>query len=424
MPEPLKAVLLGAGGRGYRTFGGYAEANPEKLDFIAVAEPDEARRRRFAKAHDIPAEMCFTTWEDLLDKPQLAPALVNATMDRMHIVSTLPALKAGYHVLLEKPMAVTAENSMRLVKTAEAEDRILQIGHVMRYAPFYVRIRDLVQSDRLGRVITVDHRENVAYWHMAHSFVRGNWGNSGRSAPMILAKSCHDLDILLWILGKHCLRVSSVGHLTHYVEANAGPDIPERCTDGCPRAAECPWYAPRLYLTGDTSWPTAAISVDMSLEARREALETGPYGRCVYRCDNDVVDHQIVTMELEDEVTVSFTMHGHGYYNKRTSRFDGSCATLLADQKPQERLWILDHLSGERITIELGAAQGGHGGGDRGIVDDFIAAVRNPGQEVKTSARQSLESHLIAFAAEKARATNTVVDMQAYTKEIEERVEI
>lgn len=422
MPQPMEAVLIGAGNRGYQAYGRYAEANPTEMRFVAVAEPDLAKRERFANAHNIPAEMCFESWEELLARPQLAPALLNCTMDRMHVASTLPALKAGYHVFLEKPMAVTPEDCMRLVLASERAGRILQIGHVMRYAPFWVKLREIVQSGQLGQIMSVDQRENVAYWHMAHSFVRGNWGNEGRSAPMLLAKSCHDLDILLWILDKRCLRVSSFGSLTHYRAENAPPGAPKRCTDGCPAADTCPWYAPRQYLTDSVGWPASVISVDHSLAARRHALETGPYGRCVYHCDNDVVDHQIVTMEMEDDVTISFTMHGHGFYNKRTCRYDGTGASLLGDTQPTHRIIIYDHLTSDKNTLELGEVQGGHGGGDTGIMRDFVASVRHPEREARTSARRSLESHLIAFAAERSRRENVVIDMQTYTESIEESV--
>ena len=421
MSKPLEAVLIGAGNRGYEAYGAYASAHPDEIKFVAVAEPDDEKRARFAKAHNLPAEMCFRSWDEMLGRPQLAPALLNCTMDRMHFESTLPALKQGYHVFLEKPMATTPEDCMRLVRTAEKGGRVLQIGHVLRYAPFWVKIRDAVQSGRLGDIITVDHRENVSYWHMAHSFVRGNWGNSSVSSPMILAKSCHDLDILLWITGKRCQRIASFGTLSHYRRESVGPEVPDRCTDGCPREEVCPWYAPRLYLTESTGWPTSAISVDTSLEARRRALETGPWGRCVYRCDNDVVDHQVIIFEMEDEVTISFTMHGHSHLEGRTLRYDGTRATLRASGTPQQ-ICVYDHLTGEQEELEPDAALSGHGGGDAGIMRAFVHAVQHPGAELRTSARASLESHLMAFAAERARRTGQVIDLPNYAAEIEEAI--
>ncbi|HEY64893.1 MAG TPA: Gfo/Idh/MocA family oxidoreductase [Caldilineae bacterium] len=421
MSQPVEAVLVGAGNRGREAYGAYALRYPHRLKFVAVAEPIEERRELFARQHNIPPERRFASWEDLYAQGQLAPALVNCTMDRDHVASTLPALELGYHVLLEKPMAVTPHDCVRLVRAAEKADRILQICHVLRYTPFFAALYEVVHSGRLGDVMTVEHKENVAYWHMAHSFVRGNWRNSRTSSPMILAKSCHDLDILAWMIGTRCLRISSFGSLTLFRPDRVGPEIPERCTDGCPIEDECPFYAPRIYLTEYTGWPVSVISLDTSLEARLKALQEGPYGRCVYRCDNDVVDHQVVAMEFENDVTVVFTMHGHSHKEGRTMRYDGSRATLRGSAAENE-LVIYDHVTGREEVIHPGQIGGGHGGGDTGLMNAFVKAVRNPGQEVLSSARASLQSHLMAFAAEEARLTGQVVDMVAYAERIEAEV--
>lgn len=421
MPRPIEAVLVGAGNRGRDAYGAYALRYPHQIKFVAVAEPIAERREKFARDHDIPPERQFASWEDLYAQGQLAPALVNCTMDRDHVASTLPALELGYHVLLEKPMATTPHDCVRLVRAAERAGRILQICHVLRYTPFFVTLYETVQSGCLGDVMTVDHRENVAYWHMAHSFVRGNWRNSRTSSPMILAKCCHDLDILVWVLGSRCLRLASFGSLTLFRPDRAGPEIPERCTDGCPIEQECPFYAPRLYLTEYTGWPVSTISLDTSLEARLRALQEGPYGRCVYRCDNDVVDHQVIAMEFERDVTVTFTMHGHSHQEGRTMRYDGSRGTLRG-ATAEDELIVYDHVSGRKDVIRPGQIAGGHGGGDTGLMNAFVAAVRNPHREVLSSARASLQSHLLAFAAEEARLTGRVVDMTEYAHRIEAEV--
>jgi len=324
----MEAVMVGAGSRGYAAYGAYALRHPHEIKFVAVAEPFDEKRERFAASHGIPPERCFRSWEDLLEGRQIATALVNCTMDAHHVPSTMAALKAGYHVLLEKPMATTPGDCLRLVRAAEGSRRILQICHVLRYTSFFSTLYDIVNSGRLGEIVTVEHKENVAYWHMAHSFVRGNWRRTDTSSPMLLSKCCHDLDILSWVIGRRCKRVSSFGSLTHFRPDRAGPEIPERCTDGCPIEQECPYSAMKQYLGPHIGWPVSVISVDTSYEARLEAIKTGPYGRCVYRCDNDVVDHQVVNMEFEGGLTVSFTMHGHSHENCRTMRYSGTKATL------------------------------------------------------------------------------------------------
>jgi predicted dehydrogenase len=425
MGEPIEAVLVGAGNRGYEAYGPYALEHPEQIRFTCVVEPHEGRRRRFAGAHGIPPERQFATWQDLYARGQLAEALVNCTLDRMHLESTLPALELGYEVLLEKPMANTLEGNVRLVQVAEERGRLLMICHVLRYTAFFSTLHQIIASGRLGRIVTVEHRENVVCWHMAHSFVRGNWRDSRVESPMILAKCCHDMDILYWNLGP-VRRLGSFGSLIHYRPENAPPGAPERCTDGCPAADECPWYAPRLYLHDHTGWPVSVISEDLSQEARRRALETGPYGRCVYRCDNDVVDHQTVNLEFKSGASGTLFMHGHSHEDGRTMRYDGTRATLRGRFGFGNSIEIHDHLTGRVEEIDpsaggLQASGSGHGGGDGGLMAAFVRALR-PGQggvEGLTTCRESLESHLMAFAAEEARVEGGIVAMDQFRRRAE-----
>jgi predicted dehydrogenase len=430
MSKPIEAVLVGAGNRGYYAYGPYALQHPDQIRFTAVAEPHEERRRRFAEAHGISPERQFRTWEELYAKGQIADALLNCTLDRMHLDSTLPALELGYDVLLEKPMSNTLEGNVHLVQAAEKHGRLLMVCHVLRYTAFFSALHDIVASGRLGKIITVEHRENVVYWHMAHSFVRGNWRDSRIESPMILAKCCHDMDILFWNLGP-VRQLNSWGSLIHYRPENAPHGAPERCTDGCPVADECPWYAPRLYLHGYTGWPVSTISEDPSLEARRRALETGPYGRCVYRCDNDVVDHQTVNMEFESGVSGVLFMHGHAHEEARTMRYDGTRATLRGkfSYGINDSIEVHDHLTGRIERIDPQAGGSGHGGGDAGVMAAFVKVLREPrlvsnpaGSAAFTTSRESLESHLMAFAAEEARLNSSIVPMDSFRRHAEARV--
>ncbi len=419
MSKPIEAVLVGAGNRGHFAYGPYALQHPHEIRFTAVAEPHPERRRRFADAHGIPKERQFRSWEDLYAQGQIADALLNCTLDVMHVDSTLPALELGYDVLLEKPMSSSLEGNIRLVQTAENHGRLLMICHVLRHTAFFSTLHDIIVSGRLGDIVTVEHRENVAYWHMAHSFVRGNWRNSQLESPMILAKCCHDLDILFWNLGR-VTRMNSFGSLIHYRPDKAPPGATERCTDGCPVADDCPWYAPRLYLRDDeyVGWPISVISEDTSLEARRRALETGPYGRCVYHCDNDVVDHQTVNMEFESGSTGVLFMHGHSHQEGRTMRYDGTRATLRGKFGFGDVIEIHDHLTGRVECIDPQRGTSGHGGGDEGIMAAFVNALRDPNTAM-TTARESLESHLMAFAAEEARVDGSIVSMDSFRRQAE-----
>jgi predicted dehydrogenase len=414
--RPVELVMVGAGNRGHLAYGAFALRNPDDAKFIAVVEPDDARRARFASAHRIPSERQFRSWEEIAGRPPLAPALINATLERMHSASTLGLLGAGYDILLEKPIAPTPRECLDIASAAEARGRLLQIAHVLRYAPFFVALREIIVSGRLGAIVSVDWRENLVYWHFAHSYVRGNWGNTTRAAPMILTKCCHDLDLLVWMFGP-CEQLSSSGSLTHFTREAVGPEIPDRCTDGCPIADKCPYFAPRVYLDrlreNPDSFAVAAVSVIATPEAVMQALETGPYGRCVYRSDNDAVDHQVVLMRFARGLSISLTMQGSSDLEGRTIRIDGTRATLLANEARAE-LEIHDHRTGETERITTPGGVGGHGGGDDKLMRAFVGAMRGDRDGVLTSAREAVASHLMAFAAERSRLHGEVVDMDAF----------
>ncbi|MFX1537061.1 MAG: Gfo/Idh/MocA family protein [Promethearchaeota archaeon] len=463
MVEPITAVLIGAGNRGKDVYGRYALTYPNNLHFVAVAEPNPIRRKKFAEEHNIPPKRRFTSWEELLSLDKLATAAVITTQDQLHTQPALAALEKGYHVLLEKPMATTLEECRQLVDTAEKVDRHLQICHVLRYTSFFSTIKQVIVRKLIGDVITIEHRENVSYWHMVHSYVRGNWRNSEESSPMILAKCCHDLDILYWLVDSRPMKISSFGTITHFTSDNAPKGAPQRCLDGCPVAESCSYYAPRIYiniipilriarkggsrfirflaylaldhprvlnilktvippiksLAEYDGWPVSIISEDSSLKGRLEVLKNGPYGRCVYHCDNNVVDHQIVGIEFQNGVTANLTMHGHSHEEGRTIRIDGTKGTLIGEfMASGHRLVLYDHLSGKERTLLQTGLELGHGGGDEGLTRAFVQLLRQKNLQMDplTSARASLESHLMAFAAEKSRISGKVVDMDEFRK--------
>ncbi|MCC7354563.1 MAG: Gfo/Idh/MocA family oxidoreductase [Anaerolineae bacterium] len=425
MAQPLEAVMVGAGDRGFHCQGMYAHRYPHRLRYVAVAEPSPVLRDRFGDFHNIPKEQRYPSWQDLIAAGQLAPALVNTTPDRVHKASTVAALEAGYDVLLEKPMATSPEECVRMVQTAERTGRVLQIFHGMRYAPFFAMVREVLNTGRLGQIMSYAHFENVVYFHMAHAYVRGNWPKKALSGPIILTKCCHDLDLIYWYTGSRSKRIASFGSLRHYRSENARPDYPARCTDGCPIEEECPYYAPRFYLSDDpvARMMTAAITTDLSTEGILHALKTGPYGRCVYRCDNDVVDNQIVMMEMEDGTNVSLTLHGFSHFGMRYLRFEGTRGSLHADPAKKE-IALYDHLRGRSDLFNPGKTTGGHGGGDDGLMSAFLHTMQRGKQDVMTSARASLESHLMAFAAEEARVSGQIVDMDVYRQAVEARAKI
>jgi predicted dehydrogenase len=420
--KPVEAVLVGAGNRGRSVFGRFALREPGRLRITAVAEPDAGRRDLFAAEHGIAAARRFGDWRELFAGPALAEVAIVATSDTLHVEPALAAFEKGYHVLLEKPIAPTAGECLRVVEAAEASGRLLQIGHVLRYTPFYERVHEVLESGVLGELVTIDMKEHVAFWHLTHSFVRGKFRSRALAAPLLLAKTCHDMDLLVWFAGRAPSRVASFGSLLHFRAEAAPGGAPARCSDGCPVQESCPHDALRFYLAPDARlakhWPWSDVSPDPSPEARRRALETGPYGRCVYRCDNDVVDHQVLAIEFEGGLTATFTVHGVASEEKRTIRVSGSRGELrgvLHDGVIE----VTRHgqLGSERIETQGGVL--GHFGGDEGLLTHFTDVVaRGARDEVRTSGRVSLDGHLLGFAAERARESGAVVDLAAFRSEL------
>ena len=407
--KPITAVVLGAGSRG-ATYAGYAKEFPEALQVVAVAEPRYDRRTMLADALDIPEAGRFASWQELLAIPRMADCAFVCTLDDDHTEPAIKAMELGYHILLEKPMSNSEDECRRIAEAADRTGRVLAVCHVLRYTPFYMTLKGLIDRGEIGQVTAVNQIENVGYWHQAHSFVRGNWRNTAETSPMLLQKSCHDMDILLWLVGGDCQRVQSFGSLRHFTPENAPEGAPARCTDGCPHADTCPYYAPRLYMDmSRTGWPVDVITTDLSEAGRRRALEEGPYGRCVYRCDNDVVDRQVVNLEFEGGAVATFTMTAFSADFSRQLKIFGTAGQITADMGTGQI--VLHRFGQEKKTIPLdGAARSGHGGGDYGILSDFLHILRHGG-ESRTSAKISLQSHLICFAAERSRKEHIVVEL-------------
>lgn len=424
----ITVALIGAGGRGAVAYAPYALRYPDEIQIVAVADPDVQRREGIKNSFDIEAQNAFTTWEDLLSGEKLADAVLICTQDNMHFEPTIKALEMGYHVLLEKPMSNNPEECFIMGEYAKKYNRIFAICHVLRYNHFFMTLKDLLEDGEIGNLMTVQHLENVGYWHQAHSFVRGNWRKAAESSPMILQKSCHDLDILLWLIGEECMRVSSFGSLSHFTKENAPAGAPLRCTDGCPVRDECAFYAPRFYLIDKEDWQgkylRAYLTNDTSYEGIMTALREGPYGRCVYHCDNDVVDHQVVNLEFANNVTASFTMTAFSNDSERIIRLQGTKGEIKGHME-DNTIEITDFVSGHKKLIKLRASDTGHGGGDEGIMKDFIKLVQQgSGQNSRSSAVVSVQSHLMAFAAETSRLENRVIQMPEYIESLRQKVTV
>lgn len=417
--KKVRIALIGAGQRGTEIYGAYALKFPYEAEFVAVAEPNPVRRERFKQAHQISEEFCFTDWRDLLAQPKLADALLICTQDRLHFEPAMVALQARYHILIEKPLSPDLHECLQLGEAAKTTDRVFLVGHTLRYTNFFTTIKQLLEQDRIGQLVSIQHNENVAFWHYAHSFVRGNWRNSTVSSPMILAKSCHDMDILLWLTESDCTFISSFGSLTHFTSENAPEGAPTRCLDGCPVAHTCPYYAPKFYLTGKDGWPASVISDDLDPANLLEALQKGAYGRCVYHCDNNVVDHQVVSMEFANGITAVFTMCAFTDDIRRTIKLMGTKGEIhgvISEHACEIKISDFIARASTIITLPTESGPQGHGGADFGLMSHFIRLVQNAGQQGGlTSVARSVQSHLMAFAAEQARLEKRTINLQDFS---------
>ncbi len=418
--QKKKVILIGAGSRGnaYARIGGQIEL----FDTVAIAEPIKARREFVVKRHGIKEENIYESWEPLIARGKIADAAIIATMDRDHFAPTMAAIEAGYDILLEKPVSPLPEECRAIEEAAKKKGVKVLICHVLRYTPFFRALKNVIKEGYVGDIVNIQHTEGVGNVHQSHSFVRGNWCNSERSSFMLLQKSCHDMDILQWLIGKECKKVQSFGSLTYFKKENAPEGAPEYCIDGCPVADSCPYNAVKLYLKSDSDWfrNAATLKFDPTDEDVERAIRMTNYGKCVFKCDNDVVDHQIVNLEFEDGIICSFTMSA---FNKggREIRIMGTKGEIIANAgKPtftyrsfasdkSEEISIEDQICNDTIT-------GGHGGGDTGIMYAFYDMLSGKVDPDLSNIEISVKNHMIAFAAEKSRLEGRVVSIDEFDK--------
>lgn len=418
--KKVKLILIGAGDRGttYADLG--AESCPE-MEIVAVADPDPVRRNYIKDKFGLSEDFCFEYGEDLLKLPKMADAAIIATQDQKHYHLAMQAIEQGYHLLLEKPAAPTPEQCWDIAKAAEAKNVKVVVCHVLRYTPFFRLLKNVIDEGRIGKVINIDHVECVGNVHQSHSYVRGNWHKTADSTPMILAKSCHDLDIIQWLLDEECIRVQSFGALTYFRRENMPEGAPEYCYQGCPAEAECPYSALKIYRqrTFPAFVGTATKKHNPTDEDIEKAITETNYGKCVFQCDNDVVDHQVVNMEYQSGATVSFTMSAFCKGGRKV-RIMGTKGEIHAEMS-WDHITVFDFLTRKTEDIKIADAirdeeiTGGHGGGDRGIIRSFCQMIAGTytGKSI-SDISTSIKNHITAFAAEQSRLDGCVIDISEY----------
>ena len=419
MANPVSVIIVGAGGRGWG-YATYAEHCPEQMKVVGVAEPRAFHRARVVKTHQIAREMTFRNWQALARQPKLADAVLICTQDAMHEKAMLAFARLGYHILLEKPMAPTAKACRRIVEAAREAGTVFAVCHVMRYTTYTQILKRMLDEGAVGDIVNVQHYEPVGFWHQAHSFVRGNWRNEKESSFMLLAKSCHDIDWLSYIIGQPCTRVSSFGSLRHFRRSEQPAGAADRCLE-CPYADTCVYSAKRFYFDQlekkHLGWPLDVVDPETTAPTLERALREGPYGRCVYACDNDVVDHQVVNLEYAGGATASFTMTAFNPGGGRKTRIGGTKGYIETNDSSLIRHY--DFATKEWKEIDTDAADasilGGHGGGDGGILAAFLHAVATGDRSAILSGPDAtIESHLTVFAAEQGRRKHRVIEMDTF----------
>lgn len=417
LDKPVTAITLGAGNRG-NVYGGYALNFPGNLKIVGVAEPIPLRIERYSTKHNIPREQRFDTWERVFERPKFADAIIITTPDALHYAPCIKALSMGYDILLEKPIAQTEQECRDILAAARKYKRIVAVCHVLRYAPYFVKMRELLRQGAIGEIISVQHFEPIEHNHMAHSYVRGNWHNSKETTPIILAKSCHDLDIIRWLVDKPVKQISAMGDLRWFRRENAPDGSADRCTDNCTVERECPYSAIKSYLERRERLAVFDLPEDKSKHADiiMERLKTTNYGRCVYRMENDQPDHYVTNILFENNITASFSMEAFTSYSGRRTRIMGSMGDMVGDMK---ELVVNDFITRKQVTLVPkaedveGYKNSGHGGGDWLLAHDFIQAVTKQDPKALTSTiDESIESHIMGFRAEKSRLQGKVMTVK------------
>ncbi|MHC1749599.1 MAG: Gfo/Idh/MocA family protein [Cellulosilyticaceae bacterium] len=414
MDKKLTVAIVGLGSRGKDTYAPTAKLFADKMEIVAIADIVPEKVDAVAAEYGIPKERCYESAEAMLEENRLADIMFICTQDRQHVPHALPALKKGYHLLLEKPISPDLEECQEILRVANANNRRVVVCHVLRYTPFYTKLKSILESGTIGDIVSVQGIENVGYWHQAHSFVRGNWRDANETSPMILAKCCHDMDMLLWLTGKKCKTVSSFGSTFLFKAEKAPNGCTKRCLDGCLVKDTCPYDAEKIYITntdtgiasGHTGWPCNILALNPTVENITEALKEGPYGRCVYHCDNNVVDHQVLNMELEDGATINFTMCAFTHSISRYTRIMGTHGDIIADMNTNTIDVSTFGQSHEIIDVnKLAKDFSGHGGGDNRMIEEFLDMLLKGTEPTgaMTSLERSVESHYVALAAEASR---------------------
>lgn len=405
LDRPIEVILLGAGHRG-SIYAEYASLHPEEMRIVAVADANPKRLLKAKKKFGLEEEDCYLDWSEVFLQPKFADAVIIATPDQMHTAPCLAAIDHGYDILLEKPIAPTEAECRLIYEKAVASDCIVGVCHVLRYSPYFRELKAVLDAGLIGNIISMQHMEPIEQIHMSHSYVRGNWKNSHSATPIVLAKSCHDTDIIRWLVDSPAKDLHCFGNLKWFTNRNAPQGSTPRCTDSCLVEATCPYSALQIYLRDKQRLYVFDLPEHREMWDAYilEQLKTTDYGRCVYQMDNDQPDHLTVNMLFENEVTAAFSMEAHVSYEGRRTRIMGSTGDIIGDM---ETFVMTEFRTRKQTSWKMKTDP--HGGGDHRLVKDWIQAIAQRDKTLLSSSIEvSIESHLMAFAAERSRLNRTI----------------
>lgn len=402
-------AILGVGARGANTYGWQIHDAADRFKIVALCDIRPERLEIFGEKFEVPEGGRFTD-ENEFFKERRADLLLITTLDTDHTRQCLKAFELGYDVMVEKPLTDKREECEALLAAQKKYGNKTLVCHVLRYAPLFLKAEEMIESDKIGKLIAINALERVQFAHQAHSYVRGNWRNTDVSAPMILAKCCHDLDLLQWYAKSKCRSISSMGDLAYFLPENAPEGAADRCLE-CKYIDSCPYSAKRHYIgrwhkenKPSNSWPlNILVNAPITEEKLYEALKTSPYGRCVYRCDNNVVDHQLTEMTFENGVKASLLMTAFTHGSGRRIHFHGTLGEIILEEETESV--VLKRFDDEVETFSTAALEEGgygHGGGDIFLVRKLYDMLTG-NLESTTSLEASVESHLMGICAEESR---------------------
>ena len=422
--KPVTAVIVGAGHRAF-VYSELAKTNPELLKIVGVADPNPVRRKKAMEYFGFSEDMCFNSAQALAEKGRLADAVINGTMDEQHLETAIPLLNAGYDMLLEKPFAVCEEDMRQIVDCAKKNNSKVMICHVLRYTPFYYAIKERIVNGEIGDIINIQMTEHVSYHHLSTSYIRGKWANSDKChTTMLLAKCCHDIDLMMWFMSEtKPVSISSFGSKFQFKPENAAENAGTICMKDCPLVDECVYSTKRLYIDHPDRWSFYVWDAlegieNPTIDDKIALMKTdNPYARCIYKCDNNVVDHQSVLVNFASGATGTHNMVGGSAEPRRNIHIIGTKGEIFGNFEESKFTVLKINPSPDahneecdveeidlRVTGDMVGAYGGHGGGDERLAEDFVKFIRGEQPSLAcTSIFDSVAGHLCVYLADKSR---------------------